>query len=131
MGTIPRHIVIDSPPELRVLRAWLANPSMPSVDMTMLFQILYDAIAHRDIFYQEALYCLAAQMAQGDYLIENNTLPQIERDQLELLICNAGHAISRQMTQLKLYHPSGELLYHFREYVHDSTLIFELASPRR
>lgn len=104
---------------------------MPSVDMNMLYQTLYDTIATRDIFYKEALYRLAAQMAHGDYLFETNTLSQLDRDRLELMLCQAGHAISEQMNQLKLYQQTGELLYHFREYKNDSTLIFNLAPPRR
>jgi hypothetical protein len=127
MASLPQHVVIDSPPELRALAASTGSPAMPSVDMAMLYQTLYDTIATRDIFYQEALYRLAAQMAHSDYLFETNTLSQLERDQLELLICQAGHAISRQMQRLKLYHPTGELLYHFREYKNDSTLLFALA----
>jgi hypothetical protein len=103
---------------------------MPSVDIAMLFQTLYDTIAHRDKIYQQALYALAGQMAHGDYLFETNTLAQIERDQLELLLLHAGHAISRQMDQLRLYHPTGVLLYRFREYRNDSTLLFELTSAR-
>jgi hypothetical protein len=128
MASLPQHVIIDSPPELRALAASTGNPHMPSVDMTAFYQTLYDTIVTRDIFYQEALYRLATQMAHGDYLFGINTLSQLERDQLELLICQAGHAISRQMNQLKLYHPTGELLYHFREYRNDSTLVFHLAS---
>lgn len=129
MGSAPRHVVVDSPPEVRVLRIWVSSPLMPSVDITMLFQTLYDTIAVRDKYYQMALYHLASKMAHGDYLIETNTLRQIDRDELELLICNAGHAIAKQLEYMRLYHPSGELLYRFREYRNDSTLIFELA-PR-
>lgn len=131
MGPLPRHVILDAPPEVCALRAWVARPDMPSVDLAMLFQTLYETIAHRDNYYQMALYHLAAQMAQGDYLFETNTLSQLERDQLELLICNAGHAISRQMGRLRLYHPTGELLYRFREYRNDSTLLFDLAASRR
>jgi hypothetical protein len=70
-------------------------------------------------------------MAHGDYLFETNTLSQLDRDCLELLICQAGHAVSRQMNQLKLYSMTGELLYQFREYKNDSTIVFRLASAYR
>jgi hypothetical protein len=135
MGDLPRHVILDSPPELRSLVALVGSSHMPTVDWSMLFAALYDTIATRDIFYQEALYRLAAQMAHGDYLFETNTLSQLDRDMLEQLLCHAGHAVSRQLNQLKLYSMTGELLYQFREYKNDSTIIFNLSpaygSPRR
>jgi hypothetical protein len=104
---------------------------MPSIDFTMLFQTLYDAIATRDKYYQLALYHLATRMAHHDYLIETNTLSQMDRDDLERMIINAGHAIAQQLDAMRLYHPTGQLLYRFREYRHDNILIFELAPLTR
>lgn len=131
MGSAPPIVIMDSPSELRRLRAWLGDPNMPSIDIAMLFQTLYEAIAFRDKYYQMALYHLATRMAHHDLLIETNTLSQMDRDELELMIINAGHAIARQLEYMRLYHPTGQLLYRFREYRNDSTLIFELAPLTR
>ncbi len=121
----PRHVILDSPPELRLLRAWVADPCMPTVDMDAFYQTLFDTTLGRNIFYHTGLYNLAATMAQSDDLYGNNTLGQSARDHLELLICQAGHAIYNQWQQAKLNNPRGEPLYRFREYRDDSLLIFE------
>ena len=127
MVNLPRVVILDSPPELRLLRAWVANPDMPTVDVTAFYQRLFDTVLSRDVFYHHGLYSLAANLAHSDELYGNNTLEQTARDHLEQLICQAGHAVYSRWQQAKLNHPSGVPLYRFREYQDDSVLIFERA----
>lgn len=124
-GIPPRHVILDSPPELRLLRAWAADPNMPTVDLDQFYQALFDTVLGANIFYHNGLYSLAASMAHGDSLYGNNTLSQSARDHLETLICQAGHAIYHQWQAAKLNNPRGEPLYRFKEYRNDSVLIFE------
>lgn len=127
MASLPRLVILDSPLELCRLRAWVANPSMPTVDVDAFYQRLFDAVLSRDVFYHHGLYSLAARLAHSDELYGNNTLEQMARDELEQLICQAGHAIHARWQQAKLNHPSGAPLYRFKRYQDDSVLIFERA----
>lgn len=126
MVSFPRLVVIDSPPELRVLRAWVADPSMPTVDLDAFYQALFDAVLSSNVFYHQGLYSLAARVAQSEWLYGNNTLPQSAKDHLELLVCQAGIAIWNKWQEAKLNHPSGAPLYRFKRYQDDSVLLFEL-----
>jgi hypothetical protein len=109
---IPNFAALDPPPELRLLRAWVMDPSMPMVDTAAFYQVFFDTVLGRNIFYHDGLY-------------GNNTLSQSAKDYLEQLICKAGHAVYTQWQQAKLNNPRGEPLYRFREYRDDNILLFE------
>jgi hypothetical protein len=122
---IPNFAALDPPPELRLLRAWVMDPSMPMVDTAAFYQVFFDTVLGRNIFYHDGLYSLAERMAHSDWLYGNNTLSQSAKDYLEQLICKAGHAVYTQWQQAKLNNPRGEPLYRFREYRDDNILLFE------
>jgi hypothetical protein len=130
MATFPRLVILESPPELRRLRAWAVDPNMPTLDVDAFYQTLFDTVLGRNIFYTNGLYSLATSLAQSDRLYGNNTLSQSSKDHLEQLICQAGHAIWNSWQQAKLNHPSGVPLYRFREFRDDYVLLFELRSAQ-
>lgn len=127
----PQTLVLDSPPELRILRAWVANPSMPTVDIDWLYSQIFNAIGtYQENTWKQELYGVADRMAFSDMLYGHNDMTQMERDDLALKIISAGQAAVDYLFRMRAYESDGFFPYAFSEFRSDGLLVF-LARQRR
>lgn len=121
----PQTLVLDSPPELRNLRAWVANPSMPTVDIDWMYSQIFDAISNsRENTWKQELYGVADRMAFGDMLYGHSDMTQMERDDLALRIISAGQSFVHYLLRMRAYENDGYFPYAFSQFRSDGLLVF-------
>jgi hypothetical protein len=124
-GTVPRHVVMETPRELQELREWVEHPTKPTVDIEAFYTQLFDSVSLACRGSVDELHELANDVGYGDALYGQHELLRHEQHRLAMLVVEAGYAIKRQLNTLCLYDADGIFPYYFRACYPNGLLLFE------
>jgi hypothetical protein len=124
-GNVLPCMVMDAPPELRRLRAWIEDVSRPTVDIDAFYGQIFHCLTLAGQDALTDLHQFANDVGYGDALFGQHALLRHEQHAVAMLVVAAGEALYAELNTRCLYQDDGVFPYYFITCHGNGLLIFE------